>query len=513
MDYPTARGKFMSNRILAMSHITKNFPGVTALQDVSIDLNTGEVLAIVGENGAGKSTLMKILGGVYLADKGTIDIDDSRVRIQGPLDSRKLGISIIFQEVNLVPTLSIAENMFLGKELTRGKFPVRHLDRKEMSRQAKAILGRLGHDSMDTFALVKDLAVAKQQLVEIAKALMNESRILVMDEPTSALTETEAHTLFTVIETLKKQHISIIYISHRLEEIQQICDRIIILRDGRYIATLDNSERNVEKDVIVKHMVGREITDFYPAGKAVISGEEALKVSGLNKKGLFDNISFTVYKGEIVGLSGLIGAGRTEVAKTLFGEYKKDGGEIWISGKQIKADKITDTIKNGLVLVPEDRKLEGLILCLSLGDNIVLPNSEAISTAGVINKKKKNNLVQRFIDSMQIRPALPNRPIVDFSGGNQQKAVIAKWLAKNPHMLIMDEPTRGVDVGAKNEIYALMRALTERGVGILFISSEMPELIGMCDRILVMNEGQLKGEFKKDEMDQNKIMTVAVGLK
>ena len=354
----------MSNRILAMSHITKNFPGVTALQDVSIDLNTGEVLAIVGENGAGKSTLMKILGGVYLADKGVIDIDGSTVHIQGPLDSRKLGISIIFQEVNLVPTLSIAENMFLGKELTRGKFPVRHLDRKEMGRQAKAVLGRLGHESMDTFALVKDLPVAKQQLVEIAKALMNESRILVMDEPTSALTETETHTLFTVIETLKKQHISIIYISHRLEEIQQICDRIIILRDGRYIATLDNSERNVEKDVIVKHMVGREITDFYPVGKAVIGDEEALKVSGLNKKELFDNISFTVYKGEIVGLSGLIGAGRTEVAKTLFGEYKKDGGEIWISGKQIKADKITDTIKNGLVLVPEDRKSEGLILCL-----------------------------------------------------------------------------------------------------------------------------------------------------
>jgi ribose transport system ATP-binding protein len=503
----------MPNDVLVMSDITKTFPGVTALEDVSINLVQGEVLALVGENGAGKSTLMKILGGVYRADKGIISIEGNKVEILDTLDSQKLGISIIFQEVNLVPTLSIAENIFLGKELTRGKIIFKYLNHEEMRKKSKKVLTRLESDSLDTSLWVQDLPVAKQQIVEIAKALMNESRILVMDEPTSALTDTETHALFTIIETLKNSGISIIYISHRLEEVEQICDRITILRDGKYITTLDNSKRNVKKDEIVKYMVGREIIDFYPAGNASILPDAALRVKNLSKKNLFTGVSFTIHKGEIVGLSGLIGAGRTEVAKTLFGEFEKDEGEIWVTGKKIKGDSIVDSIKNGLMLIPEDRKKEGLVLCLSLSDNICLPNSQAVSSAGIVIKKRKKHLVQRFTDELKIRPDLPDRLIVDFSGGNQQKAVIAKWLAKNPRVLILDEPTRGIDVGAKSEIYGLMRKLTEQGVGILFISSEMPELLGMCDRILVMYEGRLAGEFYKETMNQHAIMAAATGIK
>ncbi|MDR1575274.1 MAG: sugar ABC transporter ATP-binding protein [Treponema sp.] len=500
------------NAILAMSHITKTFPGVIALKDVSLSLRQNETLALVGENGAGKSTLMKVLGGVYQADEGTISIAGETVGIPNPLASQRLGISIIFQEVNLAPTLSIAENMFLGKELTRGRGVFRRLDRDAMQKKAKEVFFALGNDHLDTSSLVKQLTIAKQQLVEIAKALMNESRILVMDEPTSALTETEAHALFAIIETLKKQGIAIIYISHRLEEVQQISDRIVVLRDGKYITTLDNSARDVKKEAIVKYMVGREITDFYPAGAAEAHNEEILKVSGLSKKNMFKDISFSLHKGEILGLSGLIGAGRTEVAKTIFGEYKKDSGEIWVEGRLMEGEDIGEAIKNGVTLVPEDRKREGLVLCLSLADNICLPNADKISRGGVVSQANRKRLVKQFIADMRIRPALPDRTIIDFSGGNQQKTVIAKWLAKTPKILMLDEPTRGVDVGAKSEIYTLMRKLTARGVGILFISSEMPELIGMCDRILVMNEGRINGEFKKGELDQHRIMAAAAGI-
>jgi ribose transport system ATP-binding protein len=494
-----------------MNNISKSFPGVKALSDVSVSLNQGEVLALVGENGAGKSTLMKILGGVYLPNEGEILIDGKRAVIHTPLDSQKLGINMIFQEVNLVPTLSIAENMFLGKEMTRG--PLRRIDRANMRTKSTEVLTRLGCGNLDTAALVKDLPVAKQQMVEIAKALMNESRIIVMDEPTSALTETEAKSLFSIIENLKSHNIAVIYISHRLEEVEQICDRIAVLRDGKLVTTLDNSKRSVKKEEMVKYMVGRDLTDFYPSGNAKI-GEEVLRIEGLTKKGMFETVSFTLHRGEILGLSGLIGAGRTELAKTIFGEYKKDSGDVYIDGKKVSGKEgIESSIAHGITLIPEDRKREGLVLCLSVADNICLPNAEQVSSGGIVSRGKKRNLVQKFIDNVQIRPALPNRTVIDFSGGNQQKAVIAKWLAKKPRVLLLDEPTRGVDVGAKSEIYSLMRRLTEEGVGILFISSEMPELIGMCDRLLVMSEGRLNGEFKKGTMDQSAIMAAAAGLK
>jgi ribose transport system ATP-binding protein len=455
---------------------------------------------------------MKILGGVYRADEGEVSINEERVEIHSPLDSQKLGISMIYQEVNLVPTLSIAENMFLGKELTGGKGMFRRLDRREMEKRAGAELARLGCGGLNTSSLVKDLSTAKQQMVEIAKSLLNESKIIVMDEPTSSLTETEVKSLFSIIETLKQQNIAVIYISHKLEEVQQICDRIIVLRDGRFIAELDNSGRDVEKTLIVKHMVGRELTDFYPAGNHVNPGEAILEVKDLSLKGMFNEITFNLRRGEILGMSGLIGAGRTELAKALFGEFKKDRGEIRLEGKALNINSVRDAIEHGITYVPEDRKREGLVLILSLEDNISLPNADQTTRAGIVDKRKKSSLVNRLIKELQIRPALPSRPALDFSGGNQQKAVIAKWLAKNPVVLILDEPTRGVDVGAKSEIYSLMRKLTGQGVGILFISSEMPELIGMCDRILVMNEGRINGEFNKGEMDQHAIMAAAAGI-
>jgi ribose transport system ATP-binding protein len=492
-----------------MRNISKSFPGVRALSGVTVSLNKGEVLALVGENGAGKSTLMKILGGVYQADEGEIFIDGRKAEIRTPLDSQKSGISMIFQEVNLVPTLSIAENMFLGKELAGGVFG--RLDRNAMRKQSAEVLARLGCGNLNTAALVKDLTQAKQQMVEIAKSLMNRSRIIVMDEPTSSLTGSEAEALFGIIDTLKGQGIAVIYISHKLEEIERICDRIIILRDGKFVAELDNSKRDVEKAAIVRHMVGRDLTDFYPAGNAVI-GEEVLRVANLGLKGKFSGISFSLRRGEILGLSGLIGAGRTELAKTIFGEFKKDEGEIYLSGKPLRIENVRDAIREGITLIPEDRKREGLVLCLSLADNICLPNAGQISSAGIVSRGRKTGLVRRFINDLQIRPALPGRAVVDFSGGNQQKTVIAKWLAKDPLVLLLDEPTRGVDVGAKSEIYSLMRRLTEKGVGIVFISSEMPELIGICDRILVVSEGRINGEFRKGEMDQHAIMAAAAGI-
>ncbi|MDR0653436.1 MAG: sugar ABC transporter ATP-binding protein, partial [Synergistaceae bacterium] len=466
----------MSDDILTMSRVTKTFPGVMALSDVTVSLREGEILALVGENGAGKSTLMKILGGVYQADEGEFSINGEPVKISSPLDAQCLGISIIYQEVNLVPTLSVAENIFLGSEATKGSGIFKHLDRRAMGNAAREILSRLECVNIDVYSAVQDLSIAKRQLVEIAKALKNKSRILVMDEPTSSLSEGEAKALFAIAENLKKQGISIIYISHRLEEVQQICDRVIVLRDGKFASELDNTIRALPKAEIVRQMVGRDLTDFYPAGEAVISDDEALRVSNLSCGNLFRDVSFALHKGEIVGMAGLVGAGRTEVAKTIFGEYRRSGGEIRVGGKPLERAGVEAAVSRGVTLIPEDRKGEGLVLIMSLAENICLPNADKTSARGIVSKTKMKNLVGRFVGDMNIRPAIPERAAIDFSGGNQQKAVIAKWLAKNPVVLIMDEPTRGVDIGAKCEIYSLMRNLTKRGVGILFISSEMPEL-------------------------------------
>lgn len=504
----------MSDIRLKMQGISKAFPGVQALDDVSFDLRAGEIHSLVGENGAGKSTLIKILGGVYSADSGAIEIGGSAATIAMPHEAIGLGVSIIYQEFNLVPTLSIAENIFLGKEMCRGRGLSRRLNRREMYRAAEEVLARLNMQDMDVAQPVGSISVARQQLVEIAKALVNESSILVMDEPTAVLTERETQALYQVMNMLREQGIGIVFISHRLEEVQKMADRITVLRDGKKIVTLENARRDVEKDEIVRHMVGRELTDYYPPALAGhrISDEVVLKVEELSAEGMFRDVSFQLRRGEILGFSGLIGAGRTEIAMTIFGAYAKTGGRIFVEGRELNARCISDAIQAGITLVPEDRKGSGLVLMMNMEDNIGLPNSQLISSAGRIVNQRRLQLAEKYIAELSIRPALPKRQVSEFSGGNQQKVVIAKWLATTPKILILDEPTRGVDVGAKAEIYALMRSLTARGVSVIFISSEMPELLGMCDRILVMHEGRLSGSFLRSEFDQNDIMRAATGV-
>lgn len=502
----------MHGKMLKMSCISKCFPGVQALLKVSFDLDHGEVHALVGENGAGKSTLMKVLGGVYACDEGEIAINEQTAEILSPADALELGVSIIYQEFNLAGTLSAAENIYLGKEIRKGGQHSPRLDRKAMHAGAQEVMKRLGMSELDVTRPVQELSVAHRQLVEIGKALLNKSRILVMDEPTAVLTERETSALFEVIETLKSQGISIVYVSHRLEEVQQICDRVTVLRDGQFIITLDNRRRDLHKDEIVRYMVGRDFNDYYPKGPAVMQDNLVLEVKNLSKTGMYQDICFSLHQGEILGFSGLIGAGRTELAKSIFGDYSADSGEIWLDGLRLMAGDIRYSIRHGITLVPEDRAREGLVLNMSVADNICLPNTEKVSRNGIFIKKLKEALVNQYVQDVCIRPALPKRKAADFSGGNQQKTVIAKWLATKPRVILLDEPTRGVDVGAKAEIYSLMRELTAQGVSIIFISSEMPELLGMCDRLLVMCEGKITGEFNKGDFDQHKIMKAAAGI-
>lgn len=498
--------------LLAMWNISKAFPGVQALEGVSFSLQRGEIHGLIGENGAGKTTLMKVLGGVNQSDTGTVSLKGREVAIANPHDSIANRISVIYQEFNLVPTLSIAENIYLGKELRKGWLG-RTPDRKAMVAGAAAIMKRLGMPDLDCSQLVRNLSVAEQELVEIGKALLNDAEILVMDEPTAVLTPRETEALFQVIRSLVAEGLAVIYISHRLEEVVAMCDRITVLRDGRLISVLDNHGRDVTKDTLVSHMVGRDLTDFYARESCSVSTETRLEVRDFNAKGRFRDISFRLNKGEVLGLAGLIGAGRTEVARAIFGADPIDGGELLMEGRRIVNASVREAIENGFGLVPEDRKKEGLVLGMSLSDNIALPNEELVSgRGGWFDRKKRDSLTDRFFADLSIRPATPNRMARNFSGGNQQKGVIAKWLAGNPKVLIMDEPTRGVDVGAKQEIYALISSLTRAGMSILFISSEMLEVMGVCDRILVMAGGRITGEFTKDTMTQEAIMHAAAEL-
>lgn len=497
--------------ILRMKNISKTFPGVQALKDVSFDLKKGEVHAIVGENGAGKSTLMKVLGGVHLAEKGEIEINGIPVEIHNPRDALNHKISVIHQEFNLVPTLNVSENIFLGKELT--KKLTGSLDKRLMKKRSRELAESLGLNLTNYDAPVRQLSIAQQQLVEIGKALFNETSILVMDEPTSVLTSKETEVLFRLINQFKKEGMAIVYISHRLDEVVTISDRITVLRDGEYITTMDNSEKKASKDEICAHMIGRRIEDYYPERKEdAISDDVILEVKNLTTEGYFEDISFNVRKGEILGFAGLVGAGRTEIMKSIFGESKYDSGEIILDGARKKIKSTTEAIKEGIVLVPEDRKQEGLVLLMSLADNIAIPNTDQITSLGTIVRRKKSNLTNEYVNKLSIRPALINRPIRNFSGGNQQKAVIAKWLATNPRLIILDEPTRGVDVGAKSEIYTIVNSLTEAGVGIVFVSSELTELLGVCDRILVVHEGRITGEFNRTDATEEKIMRAAAGM-
>ena len=492
----------MQENIVQMQNITKTFPGVKALDDVSFYLKSGEVMALLGENGAGKSTLMKILSGVYEKDSGTIEIFGTDVREMTTQKAKELGIAIIHQELNMCQHLTVAENIFLGRELTKGAL----LSEKEMNRAAAEILGRMNID-LDPRELVGSLAVSKQQMVEIAKALSMNARILIMDEPTSALTSKEINDLFSIIKKLRSEGCGIVYISHRLEELKHIVDRVTIMRDGKFITAMDYDQDRM--DEIIAHMVGREIKQKFPRVSCP-KGKKILEVRNLNAGHMVRDINLELYEGEIVGIAGLMGAGRTETTRAIFGADPKESGQIFLNGKEIIIRKVEDSIKAGIVLAPEDRKKDGLCTKLSIRDNISLPNLDILCGGlGIVNRKKENEMTQRSVDSLKIK--LPNAEVDagSLSGGNQQKVVVGKWLARNSQVVIFDEPTRGIDVAAKVEIYNLMNELKQKGIGVLFVSSEMPEILGISDRIIVMCDGRVTGELMTSEATQDKILKYA----
>ena len=495
----------MTSTLLEMKGISKSFPGVKVLEQVDFTLHRGEVHALMGENGAGKSTLMKILGGIHTKDSGSITVNGNVYDIASPSMAQNLGIVIIHQELNMVPHLTVMENIFLGREFTYGKSKL--INWRRMRQESHRYLSQLGLN-IDPDTLVNELSVGQQQMVEIAKALSMKAEILVLDEPTAALTDREIEALFLVIASLKEKGVGMIYISHRMEEIFRICDQVTVMRDGHYIGT--EYIANSTMDHLVKMMVGREIKDRFPKVKVTL-GEEKLTVSGLTQKGKLHDISLSVRAGEIVGIAGLMGAGRTELAKALFGVTPIDRGTISINGKPVSIHKPIDAIHAGIGLITEDRKDEGLLLPLSVNDNLALPNLKILSSFGFMNRSKERELSDSMIKKLLIKTPNSEQKVGSLSGGNQQKVVIGKWLATNPQVLILDEPTRGVDIGAKKEIYDLMNELVLQGVAILMISSELPEVLGMSDRILVMHEGKISGEFTQEDASQEKIMLSATG--
>ncbi|CCW34923.1 ABC-type sugar transport system, ATPase component [Chthonomonas calidirosea] len=491
--------------LLEMRHISKQYPGVKALDDVSFSLEHGEVHALLGENGAGKSTLIKILSGVTMADRGEIYIEGKPVVIDNPQKAMDLGISTIYQEFNLVPYLSAAENIFLGRE-PQGMLPG-FVDFKTLYREAQQLMDRI-RARFDVRTPVNQLSVAQQQMVEIAKALGRKTKILVMDEPTATLTEHEIEALFDLIRQLRSEGISVIYVSHRLEEIFEICDRATVLRDGHYVATKKVAE--LTRDEIIRLMVGRELKEAIP--KVVVPiGPPVLRVSHLNRKGVLHDISFEVHRGEIVGLAGLVGAGRTETARAIFGADPIDSGTIEVDGKPVRIRSPRDAIRAGIGLVTEDRKQQGLVLGMAVRSNNTLSNLQALSAAGFIRLGKERSVAEKYRQELSIKTPTIEQTVKNLSGGNQQKVVLAKWLFAGAKVLILDEPTRGIDVRAKSEIYELMNELASQGVGILMISSELPEILGMSDRILVMHEGRIVGELRREEATQEKIMHLATG--
>lgn len=492
----------MNEVIVSMKNITKIFPGVKALDSVNFELRSGEVMALLGENGAGKSTLMKILSGVYTRDGGTMEIFGKEYGDLTPKQAQQAGVAIIHQELNMCRHLSVAENMFLGREL-RGKFS---LDNAKMEAEAKRILDDL-KINIDPRQTVGDLPVSKQQMVEIAKALSINAKILIMDEPTSALTAREIDDLFRIIRKLKAEGHGIVYISHRLEELAHIVDRVTIMRDGQYITSGNFADMTM--DQIIANMVGREIKEKFPRVECK-KGKKVFEVKNLNAGKMVRDISFSVYEGEIVGFAGLMGAGRTETTRAIFGVDPKESGEIYVDGKQVKITCPMDAIKNGVVLAPEDRKKDGLCTKLSIRQNLALPNLDWIcNKLGVVSSSKEDKLCEKAVQDLRIKTPNVEIDSGNLSGGNQQKVVVGKWLARDSRVVIFDEPTRGIDVGAKVEIYNLMNQLKKQGIAVMFVSSEMPEVMGIADRIIVMCDGRITGEVMAKETTQSEILTLA----
>jgi len=492
--------------ILQMENITKDFPGVKALDSVHLNVFKGEVMALLGENGAGKSTLMKILSGVYENEKGSILLKDKSIQITSPKNAMDLGIGIIHQELNLIPGLTVGENIFLGKEPTNKS---KNINWNKLYTDSDNLLKRLG-SSINSKAPASTLSIGDQQMVEIAKALSVDAEILIFDEPTDALTDREANNLFRVIEELKENGKGIVYISHRLPEVFEICDRVTVLRDGQFIGERAVSE--LDEDGIIEMMVGRKLTDQIPFSPHR-AGEILLEVKDFNSS-VSSNINFNIKQGEIVGIGGLMGAGRTEMALSLYGMYPCNSGEIILNGQSIKIDSPQKAIEKGIAYVSEDRKQLGLFLGLSIKDNITLPAlKEFEKLLYKIDEKERNSSVDEYINQISIKTPNRDQLVGNLSGGNQQKIAIARGLITKPKLLILDEPTRGVDVGAKKEIYTLINKFKDEGLAILMISSEMPELLGLSDRILVMHNNTITGELSRDEASQESIMRMAVGLK
>lgn len=491
--------------ILRMTGISREFPGVKALQNVDFNLLRGEVHALVGENGAGKSTLIKILAGVHRADEGEVWLKGKKITIHSTREMIDYGVSVIYQELHLIPYLSIAENIFLGREpLKKGS---RLIDWKKMHDDVNEIM-QLFKIQIDPKTKVYTLGIAYRQVVEIAKALSLHSEILVMDEPTATLSGHETERLFEIIHTLKKQGVSIIYISHRLEELKRVADRVTVLRDGKKIIA-DNLE-NLTLNEIIRYMVGRVLEEKYPK-EEIPAGEELLRVEGLSKKGVCENVSLHLRAGEILGIAGLVGAGRTEMIQLIFGYQKRDTGRILVKGKEVSIKKPWDAVRYGFGLIPEERKNQGLVLDLTVFDNISLAIMDLFSISGFLKKKELRQLVQSIIGSLDIKTPSIKQLVKNLSGGNQQKVVLAKWFLRDCQVYIFDEPTRGIDVGAKIEIYRLMEKLAKNGAGIIMISSELPEIINISDRILVMYEGKIVKEFQKEQASQESILSYAIG--
>lgn len=489
---------------IKMHGIDKSFGGNAVLKSAGFLLDHGETHVLMGENGAGKSTLMKILTGVYTKDAGTVTVDGREVCYKNPQEAEKAGIVFIHQELNVLFDLTVEENMFLGKEIKKA-FGV--CDRKAMREEVRKILDRLGVN-IDPGQRMNELSVGQQQMIEIAKALMVDAKVIIMDEPTAALTQSETTVLFQVINSLKQKGVSIVYISHRMEEIFELCDRITILRDGSYIGTKKISETDMND--VVKMMIGREIGERYPLRNAKTGGV-AFEVKGLSCPGVFENVSFQVHAGEVLGVSGLMGAGRTEIMQAIFGNMPHVTGEIYLDGKQIQNRSPLEAMKNGIGFITEDRKVEGLMLEESIQKNISIANLGRISKSGVLQKGAEDELVKRGIEELHIKCFGPQHECSNLSGGNQQKVVFAKWIYTNPKVLILDEPTRGVDIGAKKEIYSIINELVEKGVAIIMVSSELPEVLGMSDRIMVVQEGHVRGILHKEDADQENIMILATG--
>ena len=493
----------MNNQVFfEMRGISKSFPGVKALNDVGFSVAEGEVRALVGENGAGKSTLMKILNGNYKKDSGSILIDGVEVDITDPQVADAHGITIIFQELNLVDELSIAENIFAGRLAKRGRL----VNWKELNNRAKELLERISF-YVDPRKLVGSLTVAEKQMVEIAKALSRNSRIILMDEPSATLTKKELDALFQIIRDLKKSGIAVIYISHRMEEIFEICESVTVMRDGMIIGTRDIN--NVTSDELVEMMVGREINSAYPARNVEI-GEEILKVENLCRKDRKQDVAFSLRRGEVLGIAGLVGAGRTEIMRAIFGVDYIRSLDVYVKGKKVKINNPASAKKYGIAFLTEDRKVEGLTLDFTVKSNVVSANLPSIRKGLFTNVKKENNLADHYIEKIRVKTPTRNQKVGNLSGGNQQKVVVGKWLNTDPDILIMDEPTRGIDVGAKREIYEVINNLASQGKAIILISSELPEVLGMSDRVLVMKDDAIVAELTGEQINAVEVMRYAL---